>query len=168
MQEARGGAGRVDLGSRNKSEVITIRITPKAKFGLEVMARMCNRSVAQTVEFAIQRLLDEPHRQRPPLEGSDYAHAVIEELWSPHRGERLLKMVFKHPELLSYDEEVAWNKLLRSGALDAYISNAGAASREMLPTADVRELEDRIDQFLEDLDAAAREEAAQKKKRSKE
>ena len=91
----------MDLGSRNKSEVITIRINPKLKFGLELMARLHNRSVAQTVEMAIQRVLEDPFDGVQNLRDVRYDQDIIDKLWSPHRGERLLKMVLEHPELLA-------------------------------------------------------------------
>lgn len=148
--------GRVDLGSRNKSEVITIRINPKLKFGLELMARLHNRSVAQTVEMAIQRVLEDPFDGIQNLRNVRYEHDLIDKLWSPHRGERLLRMVLTHPELLSYEEEVLWNKLTRAGVTEDYLVRTGHSALHVRPNSNLQELEARIADFWDKLDEEER------------
>ncbi|HRQ46982.1 MAG TPA: hypothetical protein PK725_08525 [Rhodocyclaceae bacterium] len=166
MQDSYPGTGRVDLGSRSKSEVITIRINPKVKFGLEIMARHNNASVAQMVETAIYRMLKDPFNNSRYIH-DDFDPSIINKLWSPHRGERLLRMVFEHPELLSYEEEVVWNNMAREGVFDGYLEPPLDLSSRPLPDADLHALEDRIASFLDALDAAEREEAEKKKKAKK-
>lgn len=154
MEKPQGG--RVDLGSRNKSEVITIRINPKLKFGLELMARLHNRSVAQTVEMAIQRVLEDPFDGIQNSRDVRYDSDIIKRLWSPHRGERLLKMVLTHPELLSFEEEVLWNKLTRAGVTEHYLEGTGLDNLHLRPGCNLREFEARIADFWDKLDEAER------------
>lgn len=164
MENPHSAMGRVDVGSRNKSEVITIRINPKVKFGPELMARLHNRTVAQTVEMAIECVLDDPFDGTQHLRDVNYAPRLIDELWSPHRGERLLRMVLGRPDLLCYEEELVWNKLERANVLDEYFESAKLPACELRADANRKDLEDRIDQFWDELDAAEREEAIRKKR----
>lgn len=156
-------SGRVDLGSRSKSEVITIRINPKLKFGLELMARLHNRSVAQTVELSIQRVLEDPYDGIQNLRDVRYDRDIINKLWSPHRGERLFKMVIEHPELLNYEEEVLWNKLTRAGVTEGYLAGAELGELTVLPNCNRQELEERIAEFWDELDKAERCSASESK-----
>lgn len=173
MQGTYPDTGRVDLGSRGKSEVITIRINPKAKFALEILARMQGRTAAQTVEGAIHMMLDYGYRNADDWRYGQHnfsredSLSVIEKLWSPHRGERLLRMAFQHPELLVYEEEVVWNEMARAGVFDGYLEQPISLKSRLLPDANLMELEDRIAKFLHELDAAERAEAEKKKARKK-
>ena len=164
MKKTQGG--RVDLGSRNKSEVITIRINPKLKFGLELMARLHNRSVAQTVEMAIQRVLEDPFDGVQNLRDVRYDQDIIDKLWSPHRGERLLKMVLEHPELLSYEEEVVWNKLTRAGVAEDFLENTRLHEVSVRPNCNLHELEERVADFWDKLDETERTTASKSKGKS--
>jgi hypothetical protein len=173
MQDTYPGTRRVDLGSRGKSEVITIRISPKAKFALEIMARMQGRTAAQTAESAILMMLDYGYRSTDDWRNGEHyfsredSLSVINKLWSPHRGERMLRMVFQHPELLVYEEEVVWNEMTRAGVFDGYLEPPISIKSRPLPDANLMELEDRVAKFLDDLDAAARAEAEKKKSKKK-
>ncbi|MDK9725980.1 MAG: hypothetical protein OEL88_13985 [Sterolibacteriaceae bacterium MAG5] len=138
---------RVDISSRGKTEVITLRLNAKVKFGLELAARMEHRSVAQTVELSIAKLLSGTSFVPLRYKGEEIA-VVIDRLWSPHRGQRLLKMVLHAPELLNPDEELVWNRIARAGHLDAYFTDATESSRRPTFTADqTREVEDVISEF---------------------
>lgn len=167
MNEQNHVGGRVDLGSRGKSEVITIRINPKMKFGLELMARLHNRSVAQTVEMAIQRVLSDPFDGVQQLRDVRYVPDIVGAIWSPHRGERLLNLVLKYPELLSYEEEVVWNKLIRSGRVDGFFKCASLPSVTIASDADRKRLESCIAEFWDEIDALEQEEAKKKRKAKK-
>lgn len=147
---------RVDLGSRGKSEVITIRLTPKMKFGLELMARLHKRSVAQTADIAIQRLLWDPFDGQEAVSGTPRDPGLLDALWSPHRGERLRRMVFTSPELVAPEEEVLWNQLVRSGRLEPYLMCSQLKSVCLKPGASIHELEDEIARFWDQIDEEAR------------
>lgn len=173
MQNSYPGTGRVDLGSRGKSEVITIRISPKAKFALEILARMEGRTAAQAAESAIIMMLGYGYRRASDWRDGHHdfskeeSFAVIDRLWSPHRGERLLRTVFQHPELLVYEEEVVWNEMGRAGVFDGYLEQPISLKSRLLPDANLMELEDRVAKFLDELDAAERAEAEKRKAKKK-
>lgn len=159
--------GRVEIGSRGKSEVITIRLNPKLKFGLELMARLHHRSVAQTAELAIQRLLADPFDGREAVSGTPFDPGLLDALWSPHRGERLRRMVFDHPELLAHEEEVLWHQLVRSGRLAPYLEESQLKIARLKPGASLHALEDEIARFWDLVDEQARAKAESEKSKKK-
>jgi len=145
---------RVDISSRGKTEVITLRLNAKVKFGLELAARIEHRSVAQTVEMSIATLLSGTPCAPFRYKGEEIS-ALIDHLWSPHRGQRLLKMVLNAPELLNPDEELLWNRLARTGRLDPYFIDAAETSRQPTFSAEqTRDVEDVIAAFWDDDDQA--------------
>lgn len=147
---------RVDISSRGKTEVITLRLNTKVKFGLELAARLGNRSVAQTVEMSIANLLYGKDGELPRYK-DEVISSLIERLWSPHRGQRLLKMVLYAPDLLSPDEELVWNKLARAGHLDPYFDNAAESTRRPTYAAQHQgEVEDVIARFWDEDDRVAK------------
>jgi len=147
---------RVDISSRSKTEVITLRLNAKVKFGLELAARLENRSVAQTVEMSIANLLYGKNGGQPRYKDEAISF-LIDRLWSPHRGQRLLKMVLYAPDLLSPDEELIWNKLARAGHLDPYFDDAAESRRRPTYGAQQQgEVEDVIASFWDEDDRAAK------------
>lgn len=146
----------MDLGPRNKSEVITIRINPKLKFGLELVARLHNRSVAQTVEMAIPRVLEDPFDVIQNSRDVRYDRFIVNRLRTPTRGERLLKMVLADPELQGFEEEVLWNKLTRAGVTEDYLEGTGLDDLHLRPNCNHREFEERIADFWDKLQEAGR------------
>lgn len=173
MQETYPSSRRVDLGSRSKSEVIGIRINPKTKFGLEIVARMQNRTVAQMLEGVVNMFLGYGYQAVDDWRNGQHDFAkedslsVIEKLWSPHRGERMLRMVFQYPELMIYEEEAVWNQMARAGVFDGYLEQPISLKSRPLPGVNLMELEDRVAKYLDDLDAAERAEAEKKKAKKK-
>ena len=117
----------ISLGNRSKSEVITIRVTPKVKFGLEINARVHNRSVAQTTDRAVQHLLGINFIEEIATEAAA-VKSILDKIWSPHQGARFLNLVRHYPELMSHEEECLWDKMVRTGlfddALEAPVSSA--------------------------------------------
>lgn len=173
MQDTYPGSGRIELESRGKSEVITIRINRRAKFALEILARMQGRTAAQMAETAIHMMLgygyqdlDDWRDGQHPF-SKDRSLSVINKLWSPHRGERMLRMVFQHPELLVYEEEAVWNQMARAGVFEGYLEQPISLESRPLPGVNLMELEDRVAKYLDDLDAAERAEAEKKKAKKK-
>ena len=134
---------------------------------------MQGRTAAQTVESAIHMMLgygyhnDDDWRNGQHNFSMEESLSVIEKLWSPHRGERLLRMVFQHPELMVYEEEVVWSAMSRAGVFDGYLAQPISLKSRLLPDANLMELEDRVAKFLDELDAAERAEAERKKARRK-
>lgn len=145
---------KVSLASRGKSEVISMRIDPKAKFGLDLFARMTGQTAAQVAERAIHHFLQtatlKPASVAPeeePLEKGSYRD-VFNTLWSPHCGERFMRMVLEHPKLLTYGEECAWSEMARAGVFNGYFEAPITLRSKLLPGVDLRSLEDRVSNFL--------------------
>lgn len=157
----------MDLGPRNKSEVITIRMNPKLKFGLELVARLHNRSVAQTVEMAIPRVLEDPFDVIQNSRDVRYDRFIVNRLRTPTRGERLLKMVLADPELQSFEEEILWNKLTRAGVTEDYLEGTGLDDLHLRPNCNQREFEERIADFWDKLDETERSATSKSKGKSR-
>jgi hypothetical protein len=83
-------------GESRKTESLTVRLSPRVKFGLELLARKQHRTLAGVVEWAIDMGMSDPDNGIPDLD----------ELWSPLAGERLKNLKDAHPNLLSYEEEL--------------------------------------------------------------
>lgn len=101
----------IETGGRMRTEVVTARVSPKVKYGLDLLARKHRRSVAQTVEWAIWGAV---MGQAGELYGEGVAR-LIEELWSPSASERLWLLATKHPDYMTYEDELLWRKIRRTG-----------------------------------------------------
>lgn len=140
----------IDISSRGKSEVITLRVSPKVKFGLDIRARLNSRTLAQTAELAIQRMLGlAPSAVDAATEALE--REIIEKLWSPHRGARFVNLVRHHPELMTYEEESRWHEMARAGLFDEAFEAPLSRASTLRAGADLRRLEDSVDAFLEAL-----------------
>lgn len=107
-----------------KSEVLSLRIDPRLKYGLDLLARQQRRSVTGVVEWVI----GETFRKEPinDADGRERAFSeAVEVLWSENELERLLKLWFFYPSLLSYEESRMVNVLLRSW--DLWVKGANQA-----------------------------------------
>lgn len=165
MEIERSSSAKIDISSRFKTEVVTLRINPKMKFGLELISRLHGRSVAQTIELAINKFLSDPQEIEYSQRYDKLDVNIIDVLWSPHRGERLLKMVLQRPELLSYEEELLLNKMGRQGLLDDFFTDPAESFRQLIPgSLEQHCLVDTIAKFWESEDKKAKELADAKKK----
>jgi hypothetical protein len=90
-----------------RSEVFGMRLDPKLKYLTEIAARRQRRSIANFIEWAIQqalklvKLFDRP--DSPSI--WDYSN----DLWHIEAPDRLGKLAFLAPDLLSYDEQLQWD-----------------------------------------------------------
>lgn len=79
--------------SKGKTNSLTIRIEPRARYGLELLARKQRRTLSSVIEWAI-------------LGGISNDGIDLQSLWDVDEAERLKKLVERHPELINYDEQV--------------------------------------------------------------
>lgn len=91
---------------------LTVRMSPKVKYGLELLARAQHRSLSQAVEWALQRGLNSyeiPGRQRQTLGDA------LDSLWQlNHDAARALLLRQIAPGLLSFDEAAAAELVVKS------------------------------------------------------
>jgi hypothetical protein len=113
-------AKRAPKSSFGKGENINIRIDPKLKYGLELLARRQHRTLTSVVEWAIGKALrDEKeglsYRQWAICEAGypdldqPYTVFLLDKIWSPDPLIRFLNLVYHDEALLSYEEGVIWD-----------------------------------------------------------
>ena len=87
-----------------KSEVIGVRLDPKQRYLAEVAARQHRQSLSGFIDWAIQKALAQ-------VELGPKSETVAEKasvLWDVDEPDRLAKLAFNYPHLLSYEEQVIW------------------------------------------------------------
>lgn len=89
----------------NKTEIVTLRLDPKTRFGLELLSRKQYRTLSSVVEWAINNaLLDE-----------DQGVPQLDHIWDVEDADRLVKLALYHPNLLNYEEQVIWKLICENG-----------------------------------------------------
>lgn len=100
-----------------KGDSLTIRIRPRVKFGLELLARKQRRSISDVVETLVIKGTAEAFAQPlPPGADSEIPTNLIDHLWAPTESERLVNMAHLLPDLMNYEEELRW-KLIRKASV---------------------------------------------------
>lgn len=102
-------------GSR-KTETLTLRLDPKVKFMIELIARIRRQSITAVVEAAIEETafdLDAPFFSDGKAETLSLSLAVTE-VWSTDESERFINQCYHMPSLLTYEEQRVWETILAS------------------------------------------------------
>lgn len=87
------------LGRANKTEAVQIRVDPKRRFVLEMVARRCNRSLSSLLEEVTDEWLV---RTQPTILKS------AETAWSPFVADRFVMQAQAFPDTLTDLEGVLW------------------------------------------------------------
>ena len=103
---------RLPEGQPVKSEVVSIRLSPRLKYLADLAARSEERTISNYVEWVVRESLKTRviviHGRHVPLEEADREFA----LWDVDPAEKLAKLALLSPELLSPDEQMIW-RLIR-------------------------------------------------------
>jgi len=111
------GAG----GKLSRSEVVTVRLDPRLRYGVELAARKHRRTASSFIEWAIEEALQRvtirdadsnQHRDQPTT-----AHDVLDQVWDVDETDRFARLAINFPELLSHEEQVLWKLIKECGAL---------------------------------------------------
>ncbi len=89
---------------------------PLQRIMAELAARKQRRSLANFVEWAIEKALSDV-----PLSVSDGTSTIANEmgrLWALDEANRFIKLVTQYPDLMSYDEQVIWNVICEHQTLE--------------------------------------------------
>lgn len=108
----------------SKTEALAIRLDPKVKYGLEILARQQRRSITSVVEWALNEALKQELRVsysfKNQLPGTTiretYDEFVLDHIWDTDEVLRLIKLVQYNADLLTYEENQLWN-LIQNNAL---------------------------------------------------
>ncbi len=104
---------KVRKNSLGKGEVLTVRLSPKLKFGLELLSRKQHRSLSAIVHHLLDRELRENLNVRQDVEEPDgdwhvEQKRLLDLVWDPLPPDRLVKLGMHSPDLLDLDEELKW------------------------------------------------------------
>jgi len=83
--------GRKPKGETTKSEAVNLRLSPRMRYALELLARKGHRNMTGVIESMISEKLD---------------YRFHEELWDADKKQRALNLQKYEPHLLTYEEEV--------------------------------------------------------------
>ncbi len=95
-----------------RTEVFAMRLDPKLKYLAEIAARKQRRSLANFIEWTIERALENVYLLEPGARGSDDPGETVigssAKLWALDESDRLIQLAKNYPELLTYDEQLIW------------------------------------------------------------
>lgn len=142
----------------SKTETLAIRLDPKVKYGLEILARQQRRSITSVVEWALNEALKQELRvsysYKNQLPGSTiretYDEFVLDHIWDSDEVLRLIKLVQYNADLLTYEENQLWN-LIQNNALYWVGQLNETKKRYTWDTADISSL--RVDLVRHDYSA---------------
>ena len=100
-----------------RTEVVTIRLDPRLKYLAEIASRKQLRTLSSFVEWAVAQALDSVYLDDPKWDelnretvppNSVRAVELETGLWAPDAADRLVKLVFQYPSLLTPSEALVW------------------------------------------------------------
>jgi hypothetical protein len=94
-------AKKAQTATKDKSASITVRLDPKLKYGLEILARKQYRNLSSLVEWALNKALNDPNDGLP----------FLNEIWDFDETDRFINLANHSPELLTFDEQKLWRLL---------------------------------------------------------
>lgn len=109
----KGKGGRPPRSPGEKLEQFSIRLTPKLKYGLELLSKSQGRSLSQVVEWAIQRGMNaaEVGNRKKTL------GEIVDHVWGQSEWERIKLIQRFAPELLDYFERSIYVAVTESSEL---------------------------------------------------
>lgn len=106
----RGGGGKL-----SRSETVTVRLDPRLNYLTELAARAQRRTKSSFIEWAIDHALE-----AVPVPGTSPTRTIsdlISSLWDVEEADRLARLAFEAPFLLTHDEQLVWKLIESNGAL---------------------------------------------------
>jgi len=105
-----GKDGKTKSSSGTKGEVITVRLGPKLKYGLDLLTRKQHRTLSSVVTWAIEQAINDPENglYKNMSKGLKVAEPMqmLDVLWDIEAADRLVKIAIHWPELMTYEEEL--------------------------------------------------------------
>lgn len=129
----------------NKTSVITVRLSPKHRYALDVLARMQRQTVSTVIEGLIRKEVgaaltsldggpvkdkDADRFARALLAGNTDAGSVLNMTWDPRECDRFVNIATYTPGLMTEDEELIWRLIRETPAF----WKDGEVQREALRT----------------------------------
>jgi len=97
---------KVGRPSRGKGKLLSVRLTPKMRYSVELLARIQRRnSITAVIEFAIERLLHDDEQGLVAQNGDYLPDLVFDE----DEVKCFVNLCIHCSDLLNYDEKLRWN-----------------------------------------------------------
>lgn len=98
-----------------KVSTLSVRLTARMKFGLEMMSRLHHTPIPDIVTRAINNVFSSEHQGLSDFEGdlpeTNGYRDLLKLLWSERPSDRLVNIAFHCPTLLSLDEKKLWSMI---------------------------------------------------------
>jgi hypothetical protein len=92
-----------------RTEVFAMRLDPKLKYLAEIAARKQRRSLANFIEWSLEKALDSV--KLVESEEGAFGLSVLDQankLWDLEPSDRFIKLAENYPDLLNYEEQIIW------------------------------------------------------------
>ena len=97
--------------SLQRTDVVTVRLNPRLNYFAELAARRQRRTKSSYIESCIDAELEREFEEIHPDDQEDLWHA----LWSPFESDRFVKLAYRRPDLLNFEEQVRWQLIRENG-----------------------------------------------------
>lgn len=130
-----GKDGKTESGAVTKGEVITVRLSPKLKYALELLSRKQHRTQSAVVTWAIQEMINTDYGLlKVTTRGTKFSvDNMLEVLWDVHPADRLVKLATHWPELMTYEQEKLIKVFKEGGQWPKKGDSATEAMQKMYP-----------------------------------
>lgn len=127
-----------------KGQLFSLRLTPRMRFGLELLARKWGTNVAAVVTVSVEQMFNSDSMGlRLPPRGRDEPVIAVDFVWSPHEHERFARLGEYFPELLSDGERYLWRMIEEDPRYwkRESVPVQGSRGKKMLINVDLEKLE---------------------------
>ena len=97
-----------------KSTVVTVRLDPRMRYGLDLLARKRLRTMTSVIEWALSRAIEDKENGLfgpPSNDPSGKPQNLLDEVWDPDESDRFVKLALREPRLLRFEEEQLWKAI---------------------------------------------------------
>lgn len=104
---------KVKVKAESKSELVAFRISPRNRYGIELICRAHGQTLTAAMAFAIRKLLENPEHGLPTEQGYVALEEIQARTYSPNPAQRFLNLAQEYPSLLGEQEQEAWKAILK-------------------------------------------------------
>jgi len=96
-----------------KGESLTVRLEPKLKWGIELLARKHRRNMSSVLEWIIINAIN--GNEGLNVVQNSTTTSLLDLAWDTDEADRIVKLAIYYPTLLTYEEEVVWKLIKENG-----------------------------------------------------
>lgn len=93
---------------------VSMRLEPKTKYLIDLLAREQKRTITGVIEWALERAAEQERFDASEGYGGPSFRDMLDVLWSTDEAMRLIALAFNKPALLDYDEMRIWETIKAS------------------------------------------------------